>query len=213
MGRPIIWRLSLMLMKPVEGRKIVPMYFPDNMNVQYFFFDTYPGYFLQALPIALVAGIIYAVYKRKKQGVSLQETILSSLFVCYITGLLSLTLFDLVMSDIYYFLFYHMPSGSSYHWFTFEYDFIPDFYYHFNSENIANIFLFFPFGILYPIFRRSSTGKQTIAAGIAVSILIELLQPIFGRSFDANDIILNGLGVAVSTAFFCLFQAVWKQKR
>ena len=202
-----------MLMKPVEGRKIVPMYFPDNMNVQYFFFDTYPGYFLQALPIALVAGIIYAVYKRKKQGVSLQETILSSLFVCYITGLLSLTLFDLVMSDIYYFLFYHMPSGSSYHWFTFEYDFIPDFYYHFNSENIANIFLFFPFGILYPIFRRSSTGKQTIAAGIAVSILIELLQPIFGRSFDANDIILNGLGVAVSTAFFCLFQAVWKQKR
>ena len=101
-----------MLMKPVEGRKIVPMYFPDNMNVQYFFFDTYPGYFLQALPIALVAGIIYAVYKRKKQGVSLQETILSSLFVCYITGLLSLTLFDLVMSDIYYFLFYHMPSGA-----------------------------------------------------------------------------------------------------
>ena len=133
MGRPIIWRLSLMLMKPVEGRKIVPMYFPDNMNVQYFFFDTYPGYFLQALPIALVAGIIYAVYKRKKQGVSLQETILSSLFVCYITGLLSLTLFDLVMSDIYYFLFYHMPSGSSYHWFTFEYDFIPDFYFSYIS--------------------------------------------------------------------------------
>ena len=36
------------------------MYFPSNMTFQYFFFDTYPGYFLQALPIALIAGIIYA---------------------------------------------------------------------------------------------------------------------------------------------------------
>lgn len=32
------------------------MYFPEDMNFQYFFFDTYIGYFLQALPIALVAG-------------------------------------------------------------------------------------------------------------------------------------------------------------
>ena len=32
------------------------MYFPSDMNFQYFFFDTYPGYFLQALPVALIAG-------------------------------------------------------------------------------------------------------------------------------------------------------------
>jgi len=190
------------------------MYFPQDMNFQYFFFSTYPGYFLQALPFALTAGIIYIVYQKKgKRQSSIGKMILPSLFVCYMTGLLCLTLFQSIISDIYYYLFYHRPSGNELYWFTFEYDFIPDFYYHFNSENIANIFLFFPFGILYPIFRRSSTGKQTIAAGIAVSILIELLQPIFGRSFDTNDIILNGLGVAVSTAFFCLFQAVWKQKR
>lgn len=212
MGRLIIWRLSLMLIKPVEGRKIVPMYFPDNMNVQYFFFATYPGYFLQALPIALVAGIIYAVYKRKKQGVSLQETILSSLFVCYITGLLSLTLFNLVMSDIYYFLFYHMPSGSSYHWFTFEYDFIPDFYFDFSSENAGNILMFLPFGALYPLFRRNSTWIHTIRMGIGVSVGIELLQPIFGRSFDINDIILNGFGVIVSTGVFFLLKTVFHQK-
>ena len=190
------------------------MYFPQDMNFQYFFFSTYPGYFLQALPFALTAGIIYIVYQKKgKRQSSIGKMVLPSLFVCYMTGLLCLTLFQSIISDIYYYLFYHRPSGNELYWFTFEYDFIPDFYYHFNSENIANIFLLFPFGILYPIFRRSSTGKQTIAAGIAVSILIELLQPIFGRSFDANDIILNGLGVAVSTTFFCLFQAVWKQKR
>ena len=39
------------------------MYFPQDMNFQYFFFSTYPGYFLQALPFALTAGIIYIVYQ------------------------------------------------------------------------------------------------------------------------------------------------------
>ena len=40
------------------------MYFPQDMNFQYFFFSTYPGYFLQALPFALTAGIIYIVYQK-----------------------------------------------------------------------------------------------------------------------------------------------------
>ena len=39
------------------------MYFPSDMTFQYFFFDTYPGYFLQVLPIALIVGIIYGVIK------------------------------------------------------------------------------------------------------------------------------------------------------
>ena len=33
---------------------------------------------------------------------------------------------------------------------------------------------------------------------IAVAV-IEVLQPIFGRAFDMNDIILNSLGIVVST--------------
>ena len=35
------------------------MYLPTDVTFQYFFFDTYYGYFLQALPIALLAGIVY----------------------------------------------------------------------------------------------------------------------------------------------------------
>ena len=41
------------------------MYFPENMTAAYFFFDTYPGYFLQALPIALLAGGLWAFRLRK----------------------------------------------------------------------------------------------------------------------------------------------------
>lgn len=72
------------------------MYFPQDMNFQYFFFSTYPGYFLQALPFALTAEIIYIVYQKKgKRQSSIGKMVLPSLFVCYMTGLLCLTLFPI----------------------------------------------------------------------------------------------------------------------
>lgn len=90
------------------------MYFPSDMNFQYFFFDTYPGYFLQALPVALIAGGIYAACQiRRNRRRSPCKIVLSALFVCYITGLLCLTLFNSLIGDIYYFLFYHAPSGRT----------------------------------------------------------------------------------------------------
>ncbi|MCG4529290.1 VanZ family protein [Intestinimonas massiliensis] len=72
------------------------------------------------------------------------------------------------------------------------------------AENAGNILMFLPFGALYPLFHRNSTWIHTILMGIGVSVGIELLQPIFGRSFDINDIILNGFGVIVSTGIFFL---------
>lgn len=39
------------------------MYFPSDMNFQYFFFDTYIGYFLQALPISLIVSVLYGIIK------------------------------------------------------------------------------------------------------------------------------------------------------
>ena len=37
------------------------------MTFQYFFFATVPGYFLQALPFALAAGVWYALRLHKKE--------------------------------------------------------------------------------------------------------------------------------------------------
>lgn len=188
------------------------MYFPAEMNFQYFFFDTYPGYFLQVLPVALLVGIIYVIVKTRK-GTALSKTLISSLFVCYITGLLCLTLFISILGDIYYFLFYHMPSGRTYNWFSFEFDFIPDFHLNFSTENAGNILMFFPFGLLYPLFNRNNTWIRTLLVGLAVSVGIELLQPIFGRSFDINDIILNGIGVIASTAIYFSLKLAFLQKK
>ncbi len=188
------------------------MYFPAEMNFQYFFFDTYPGYFLQVLPVALLVGIIYVIVKTRK-GTALSKTLISSLFVCYITGLLCLTLFISILGDIYYFLFYHMPSDRTYNWFSFEFDFIPDFHLNFSTENAGNILMFFPFGLLYPLFNRNNTWIRTLLVGLAVSVGIELLQPIFGRSFDINDIILNGIGVIASTAIYFSLKLAFLQKK
>lgn len=190
------------------------MYFPSDMTFQYFFFDTYPGFFLQALPFALIAGILFLFRQRKRApALPLGQAVLSSLFVCYFTGLLCITLFYYVIADLYYFLFYHMPSGSGFHWFNFEYYLIPDSFKSLNSENIGNILMFFPFGILYPFFDRHASCVRTVLAGAAVSVLIELLQPIFGRSFDINDIILNGLGAAASATVYFLLALFFRKKR
>lgn len=54
------------------------MYFPEHMTFQYFFFDTYMGYFLQALPIALVVGAIYGIirYRADKETPISKKTVL-----------------------------------------------------------------------------------------------------------------------------------------
>lgn len=190
------------------------MYFPDDMNFQYFFFSTYPGFFLQALPIALISGAIYVFCQiRRGRWRSTSKIILSALFVCYITGLLCLTLFNNIIGDIYYFLFYHAPSGRSHTWFTFEYDLVPDFFHNFGSENLGNIVMFLPFGILYPLFRENSTWKRTLTIGFMTTFGIELLQPVFGRSFDINDIILNDVGVVASTIVFYTLKMVFYHDR
>ena len=189
------------------------MYFPSNMNFQYFFFDTYPGYFLQVLPIALLAGLIYAAYQfRRKKPTNIGKVVPASLFICYVTGLLCLTLFEKIIGAVYYYLFYHQSSGRTFYWFTFAYNFIPDFFLHFNTENVGNILLYLPFGVLYPIFRKNCSWKRTILVGIAISVAIELLQPMFGRSFDINDIILNGIGIIISAAFFYFLKSVLRRK-
>ena len=179
------------------------MYLPSDMTFQYFFFDTYYGYFLQALPIALLACVIYVIVKRKRQPqLSPGRALLSALFVCYLTGLLCLTLFHDILGNVYYWLFYHMSSGSAPHWFTFEYYLKLEFWSSLSSERLGNLLLFLPFGVLYPLFDQKATWKRTLLTGAGISVAIELLQPIFGRIFDINDIALNLIGVLVSTAIF-----------
>ena len=177
------------------------------MTFQYFFFDTYPGYFLQMTPIALIVLALYVVLKKRAMPtLSLGSVLLRGLFPAYIAALLGLTLFSKIIGDIYYILFYQVlpwsAGESRYKWFTFTYDFGIDFFRNFTVENLGNILIFFPFGILYPLYKPGCSWKRTVATGIIICLLIENIQPFMDRSFDLNDVVLNSIGVCASSLLY-----------
>lgn len=182
------------------------------MTFQYFLFDTYPGYFLQVVPVALLAALLcYGFHRHKYPTLSRSAAVGASLFVAYLAALLALTLFISQLGNLYYFLFYHRPSGRVYYW-DFSYNLIPNFWKHFGREQLGNLLLFLPFGFLYPLFRPGSGVVRTLLSGLAVSLFIELVQPVMGRSPDVNDLILNGLGVLLSALLFALIRRMHPQK-
>ena len=186
------------------------MYFPENMTAAYFFFDTYPGYFLQALPIALLIGGLWA-FRLRKTALSLPERLRSVLFACYLTGLFCLTLFQPVIAELYRLLF-GLP-GAGLHWsVNFSFRLSLDFHRRFDSENLFNLLMFLPFGFLCPGKRTGTGWLRTAAAGLGLSCAIELLQPFFGRSFDCNDILLNALGALIGAVLSGLL-ARWHAAR
>ena len=179
------------------------MYFPTDMTFQYFFFDTYIGYFLQALPIALVVGAIYGLIRFKKdKETPVGRKLFSCAFACYITGLVCLVVGLDLINIFWYNLFYPWSSSKTIGWFGGEFDFVPDFFNNISGETIGNFLMFLPFGILYPLSQKEPTWKKCVIKGLATVVVIEVLQPIFDRAFDMNDIILNSLGIVVSTSIF-----------
>ncbi len=189
------------------------MYFPENMTFQYFFFDTYMGYFIQALPISLFVGIIYWFIRFKNdKTTNVSQKIFSCIFVCYVTGLICLTIGLGLMNSFWYRSIYHMNSGNSINWFKGNFNFTLDFINRINGEAIGNILMFLPFGILYPLSQKNSKWKDTILKGILLVLIIEILQPIFGRAFDINDIILNSLGILLSTTIFMVIKNTIKNR-
>lgn len=171
---------------------------------------------MQVFPIALIAGVIYGVIKyRNERSTPFWRKALSALFVCYVTGLICLVcLFD-VIGDLWYRLLYHMDSGRIIRFFDFSWDanFVPDFFTHMDGEMIANVILFLPFGLLYPFFKDGASWRRTVLAGIVCSVIIEIAQPVFGRAFDINDIILNTVGVLISATVFSFVKGIIEKRK
>ena len=52
-----------------------------------------------------------------------------------------------------------------------------------------------------------------VLAGLCATIAIELIQPIVGRSFDVDDILMNLFGTVISATLFFLLRAIFCPKR
>ena len=115
--------------------------------------------------------------------------------------------------SVWFELLYPMPSTRSIGWFSGEFYFGIDFANHINGEVIVNFLMFLPFGILHPLSKANSSWKNTVLIGFVSVLVIEVFQPVVGRQFDLNDVILNTWGIVLSTTIFIGVKKIINKKQ
>lgn len=171
------------------------------------------GYFFQAVPITCFVGIVYAIIrvvnvKRNKLKVEWLKEIMKLLFTCYLTGLISLV----VLPANFWLNFF---DGIFLGWwegmlpiFSFGgFNLVPSLIKTISGELtigswvktmlIGNIAMFLPLGFFLPFVTERVNRKNIFVVAIVVPFGVELLQMIFGRSFDIDDLICNFIGIVV----------------
>lgn len=169
------------------------------------------GYFFQAVPITCVVGIIYVIIrvviiKRNNLTIEWLKEIMRLLFSCYLTGLISLV----VLPANFWLDFF---DGVFLGWwdemlplFSFSgFNLVPSFIKALSGELnigswvktmlIGNIAMFLPLGFFLPFITERVNKKNIFVVAIAVPFIVELLQMVFGRSFDIDDLICNFIGI------------------
>lgn len=171
------------------------------------------GYFLQALPIACLAGVIYIVIRlccTKKSGAQIKRPteLLRLVFVCYLTGLVSL-----IILPANFWLYVY--DGLVFGWWDElgpvfqigDVNLVPSVIGWLSGELslgswvkkmlIGNIAIFVPMGFLLPLVTKIKDRKNLLRASFMIPLACEVLQLIFGRSFDIDDLICNFVGILI----------------
>lgn len=78
---------------------------------------------------------------------------------------------------------------------------------------LGNVAIFLPLGVLPPLLWPRWRKGCAILLGMGVSIFIELVQPLVGRTRDVDDLILNTLGALLGWLIVLLVQTVRRHKR
>jgi glycopeptide antibiotics resistance protein len=168
--------------------------------------------FLQVIPITLLVGVIYAVcrcIRIKKRGstVSWGTEIMRWLFVCYLMGLINLIL---VPANLWMLIWENVFVGYSHSelvFFTGDFNLVPTVFKLIAGELtigrwvlkmlIYNFLMFVPFGFFLPFVSEKINNRSIWKAAVIVPIVVEVIQPVVGRSFDVDDLILNFAGIIV----------------
>ena len=185
------------------------------------------GYFFQAVPITCIVGIIYVIIcvvivKRNKLKIEWLKEIMKLLFTCYLTGLISLV----ILPANFWLDFF---DGVFLGWwdemlpiFSFGgFNLVPSLIKALSGELtigswvktmlIGNIAMFLPLGFFLPFVTERVNRENIFVVSIAVPFIVELLQMIFGRSFDVDDLICNFIGIVAG--FFIGFAIKTSSRR
>lgn len=177
--------------------------------------------FIQVIPITLLVGLLYIIFRflklKKSNGdINYKKESLYLIFVCYIVGLFNLVLVPRNFWDIiWYNIFYNFNENPFAGIFDFSYNFIPTIYkiiigeYTLDSWGkamiVGNFLMFIPMGIMLPLVFKNINKKNIFVIAILITLLIEILQPIVGRSFDIDDIIMNFIGSIIGYLAVTIF--------
>ena len=185
--------------------------------------------FMQVVPITLLIGMIYIIFrsiyvKRKKIHFNYKQELLYLIFICYLVGLFNLVLVPSnFWSRIWHFIFYGFSNNPFAGIFYFEYNFTPILYKIIKGEYIlgswvktmiiGNVLMFIPFGILLSLCNKKINSKNIFLYAILIPLMIEILQPFIGRSFDIDDIIMNFLGIIIGYLIIICIKKILKFRK
>ena len=168
--------------------------------------------FLQVIPITLLVGVIYAVYrcvriKNHGNTVSWGTEIMRWLFACYLTGLINLTL---VPANLWMCIWANVFVGYSHSeivFFSGDFNLVPTVIKLITGELtigrwvlkmlVYNFLMFVPFGFFLPFVSEKINNRSIWKIAVIVPIVVEVIQPVVGRSFDVDDLVLNFAGIIV----------------
>ncbi len=71
---------------------------------------------------------------------------------------------------------------------------------------VGNITMFIPIGIIWPaVYKELNNHAKVIAAGVGLSLFVEILQfPFYDRLSDIDDLLLNSFGFIVGYGIYLL---------
>ena len=82
----------------------------------------------------------------------------------------------------------------------------------YDFEIRANVALFVPLGFLLPIAFKRLKWWQVDLLCLGTTCVVELIQPLFGRAGDIDDVITNALGGVIGCALAKMVSSVFRKK-
>ena len=176
---------------------------------------------IEVIPFVMTVGAIYIVLravslKRRGSGRdSWPRECVRLAFVCYMAGLLALVWAPNGMwGGLWLLLRYGWPMECWGMMFRGEYSFDISFLGLVSGQWVrtmllGNVLMFVPLGLLLPLRWPGLSLPKVLAAGACIDLTIEVVQPVFGRSFDMEDLFCNTLGILLGLGIYIVLRRIF----
>jgi glycopeptide antibiotics resistance protein len=142
------------------------------------------------------------------------------LFVCYLAGLVNLILVPANMWIWVWKCVFVRYSPPELTFFSGEFNFVPTLFRLITGELtlgrwvakmlVYNFLMFLPFGFFLSFVSEKVNNRSIWKYAIIVPVAVEVIQPIIGRSFDVDDLILNFAGILAGYFIAVAVEAIRK---